>query len=169
MCSSDLYGFAGVMSGYFKPDKNQLEFPLRQVSPFGGNRKLARENTPLDEVRKLKLGMPIPQFWLGAGTANKQDVATAEVFWQELSLRQASVPLILTKGGGHDMTTWRAEVPAMLAWMTPRLAQAAAAEAAAHGPHPRPSSSAGPHYQRHHRRAKHPALAAQPPTAQHSG
>lgn len=31
------------MSGYFKPDNNQLEFPLRQVSPFGGNRKLARE------------------------------------------------------------------------------------------------------------------------------
>ena len=49
------YGFAGVMSGYFKPDNNQLEFPLRQVSPFGGNRKLARENTPLDEVRKVHI------------------------------------------------------------------------------------------------------------------
>jgi len=153
------YGFAGVMSGYFKPDNNQLEFPLRQVSPFGGNRKLARENTPLDEVRKVKLGTRIPQFWLGAGTANKEDVANAEVFWQELSLRQASVPLILTKGGGHDMTTWRAEVPVMLAWMTPRLAQAAAAEVAAHSPHPRPSGSAAPHHKRHHRRARRPALA----------
>ena len=104
------YGFAGVLSGYFKPFNNQLEFPLRQVSPFGGNRKLAGQNTPLDEMRKLRLGTPIPQFWLGAGTGSKSDVASAEVFWQELSLRQASVPLILTKGGGHDMTTWRAEV-----------------------------------------------------------
>jgi S-formylglutathione hydrolase FrmB len=155
------YGFAGVMSGYFKPDNNQLEFPLRQVSPFGGNRKLARENTPLDEVHKLKLGTRVPQFWLGVGTANKSDVANAEVFWQELSLRQASVPLILTKGGGHDMTTWRAEVPAMLAWMTPRLAQAAVAEAAAHSPHPQPSGSAAPRHKRHHRRARKPALAAQ--------
>ena len=154
------YGFAGVMSGYFKPDNNQLEFPLRQVSPFGGNRKLARENTPLDEVHKLKLGTRVPQFWLGAGTANKSDVANAEVFWQELSLRQASVPLILTKGG-HDMTTWRAEVPAMLAWMTPRLGQAAVAEAAAHSPHPRPSGSAAPRHKRHHWRARKPALAAQ--------
>jgi hypothetical protein len=110
-------------------------------------------------VRKVKLGTRIPQFWLGAGTANKEDVANAEVFWQELSLRQASVPLILTKDGGHDMTTWRAEVPAMLAWMTPRLAQAAAAEVAAHAPHPRPSSSAAPHHKRHHRRARRPALA----------
>ncbi len=134
------YGFAGVLSGYFTPADNQLEFPLRKVSPFGGNRKLAAQNTPLDEIRKLPLGTPIPRFWLGAGTANRADVTAAEVFWQELSLRQASVPLVLTRGGGHDMTTWRAEVPAMLAWMTPRLAQAAAAQA----PHPRPTRSATP-------------------------
>jgi enterochelin esterase-like enzyme len=162
------YGFSGVMSGYFKPDRNQLEFPLRQVSPFGGNRKLAEQNTPLDEIRKLKLGTPIPQFWLGAGTGNKADVTNAELFWQKLSLRQASVPLILTKDGGHDMTTWRAEVPAMLAWMTPRLAQAAALEAAAHLSHPRPSGPAAPPHKRHHRRPKHPALAAQRAAAQHS-
>jgi enterochelin esterase-like enzyme len=162
------YGFAGVMSGYFKPSDNQLEFPLRQVSPFGGKRKLAAANTPLDEIRRLRLGTPIPQFWLGAGTGNKEDVASAEVFWQKLGLRQADVPLILTKGGGHDMTTWRAEVPAMLAWMTPRLAQAAAAEAAARAPHPRPSGSAAPHHKRHHRRAKSPALAARRVAAQHS-
>ena len=162
------YGFAGVMSGYFQPANNQLEFPLRQVSPFARNRKLAGQNTPLDEIRKLRPGTPIPQFWLGAGTGNKPDVTNAEIFWQELSLRQASVPLILTPGGGHDMTTWRAEVPAMLAWMTPRLAQAAAAEAAAHSPHPRPSGSAAAHHKRHHRRAKRPALAAQRAAAQHS-
>ncbi len=162
------YGFSGVLSGYFKPFRNQLEFPLRQVSPFGGNRKLAGQNTPLDEIRKLRLGTPIPQFWLGAGTGSKLDVASAEVFWQELSLRQASVPLILTKGGGHDMTTWRAEVPAMLAWMTPRLARAAAAGAAAHSPPPRPSGSAAAQHRRHHRRARNPALAAQRAAAQHS-
>jgi pimeloyl-ACP methyl ester carboxylesterase len=159
------YGFAGVLSGYFKPARNQLEFPLRQVSPFGGNRQLAAANTPLDEIRTLRLGTPIPQFWLGAGTANKDDVAAAEVFWQELSLRQAGVPLILTRGGGHDMTTWRAEVPAMLAWMTPRLAQAAAAAMA---PHPQPSGTAAPHHKRHHRRVRHPALAAPRTAAPHS-
>lgn len=95
-------------------------------------------------------------------------MASAETFWQELSLRQASVPLILTRGGGHDMTTWRAEVPALLAWMTPRLAQAAAAEAAAHAPHPQPPGSAAAHHKRHHRRARRPALAAQRAAAQPS-
>lgn len=32
--------------------------------------------------------------------------------------------------GGHDMITWRAEVPLMLRWMTPQLARAAQREAA---------------------------------------
>jgi hypothetical protein len=97
------------------------------------------------------------------------------VFWQKLSLRQASVPLVLTKGGGHDMTTWRAEVPAMLAWMTPRLTQAAtaqaaaarAARAAAHSPHPGPSGSPAAPPRRHRHRARNPALAVRRPAAQH--
>jgi uncharacterized membrane protein len=38
---------------------------------------------------------------------------------------------VLTRDGGHDMLTWRAEVPLMLRWMTPLLAQAARQEAAA--------------------------------------
>ena len=52
-------------------------------------------------------------------------MANAEVFRQELRLRQADVPLTLTAGGGHTMTTWRAQVPSMLTWMTSGLARAA--------------------------------------------
>jgi hypothetical protein len=52
-------------------------------------------------------------------------VANAELFWRELVSRQPQVPLIITPGSGHTMVTWRAEVPLMLRWMTPRLAQAA--------------------------------------------
>ena len=67
----------------------------------------------------------VPQFWLGAGTAAGQDVADAERFWRELRPRQPDAPLTLTPGTGHSMATWRAELPLMLSWMTPRLAQAA--------------------------------------------
>ena len=45
-------------------------------------------------------------------------------------MRQADVPLTLTAGGGHTMTTWRAQVPSMLTWMTPGLARAAQKQAA---------------------------------------
>jgi len=119
------YGFAGVLSGYFAPLDNQPAGPGLPVSPFGGNNRLREENTPIDELLKLPAATVIPRFWLGAGAADRQDVAGAESFWQELRPRQPGAPLTLTPGSGHTMTTWRAQVPSMLSWMTPRLARAA--------------------------------------------
>jgi len=119
------YGFAGVLSGYFRPFDNQLAHPIRRVSPFGGSRRLRQDNTPLDEIQMLPAGAALPRFWLGAGTGDTRDVAGAELFWADLRLRGADVPLTLTPGGGHDMVTWRAEVPPMLTWMTQGLARAA--------------------------------------------
>ena len=125
------YGLAGSLSGYFKPFDNQLAPPIRRVNPFGGSRVLQQQNTPLDEIAMLPPGVPMPQFWLGAGKDDRLAVAGAEVFRQELQLRQADVPLMLTPGGGHTMTTWRAEVPPMLKWMTQGLAAVAQRDATA--------------------------------------
>jgi enterochelin esterase-like enzyme len=116
------YGFAGVLSGYFTPDDNQLAQSSRPVSPFGGNAMLRAENTPLDEVATTPV---LPRFWLAAGAGDGQDVADTEQFRRELLPRQPDVPLTLTPGGGHTMTTWRAEVPSLLTWMTRALAHAA--------------------------------------------
>jgi enterochelin esterase-like enzyme len=121
------YGAAGVLSGYFAPYDNQLAGSARPVSPFGGDSALRAENTPLEEILRLPAAAVIPRFWLGAGTADGQDVANAERFWQELRARQPSAPLVLTPGSGHSMTTWRAEVPSMLSWMTRGLVRAAPA------------------------------------------
>jgi enterochelin esterase-like enzyme len=119
------YGFAGVLSGYFAPEDNQLAGG-HLVSPFGGNARLREQNTPLDEIRVLPPAAVIPRFWLAAGTADGPDVAGAEAFGQDLRLRQQDVTLTLTPGGGHTFTTWRAEIPLMLTWMTHGLARAAA-------------------------------------------
>jgi hypothetical protein len=131
------YGFAGVLSGYFQPMNNQLAGSNRLVSPFGGNSRLREQNTPQDELQMLSPAAVIPRFWLAAGAADGQDVANAERFWQELRLRQHDAPLTLTRGTGHTMTTWRAEVPAMLRWMTRGLARAA-------GPHKAPHKAPRP-------------------------
>ena len=117
------YGAAGVLSGYFAPFDNRLAASGPLVSPFGGSSALRQRNTPLDEVLALPAGTVIPAFWLGAGAADGEAVADAETFRQVLVPRQGRVPLTLTPGGGHTMTTWRAELPPLLAWMTPRLAQ----------------------------------------------
>jgi enterochelin esterase-like enzyme len=125
------YGFAGVLSGYFKPSDNQLAGASRPVSPFGGSISLQEQNTPLDEVQMLPATAVIPRFWLAAGADDAQDVANTEGFWQELQKRQGDVPLTLTPGGGHTMTTWRAQIPSMLTWMTRGLALAAQNQTAA--------------------------------------
>ena len=128
----DRYGFAGVLSGYFKPSDNQLADPSRLVSPFNGNISLAEHNTPLEEIQDLPVTAVIPRFWLASGAADQQGVADVERFWQELRVRQPDVPLTLTPGAGHTLAAWRAEVPSMLTWMTPGLARAAHEQAAAH-------------------------------------
>ncbi|HTQ88012.1 MAG TPA: alpha/beta hydrolase-fold protein [Streptosporangiaceae bacterium] len=119
------FGFAGVLSGYFAPLDNQPTGSGLLVSPFGGDNRLREQNTPLVELLNLPAATAVPRFWLGAGAADGQDVTCVEQFWRELRPRQPDAPLTLTPGSGHTMTTWRAQVPSMLSWMTPRLAQAA--------------------------------------------
>src|SRR5262249_20393599 len=98
---------------------------LRLVSPFGGDSRLRQDNPPLIELTRLPPGTVIPRFWLAAGAADGSDVANAERFWRELPPPQPEVPLTLTPGTGHTMTTWRAQVPAVLPGMPPAPARAA--------------------------------------------
>ncbi len=115
------FGLAGVLSGYFTPSDNQVGSPPRAVAPFGHDKRLRLANTPTRELLRLPAGARIPQFWIGTGT-NRADARAAEIFEQLVELRQPSVQLKIVPGGGHTMFTWRALVPSMLHWMTPRLA-----------------------------------------------
>ncbi len=152
---SRTFGFAGVLSGYFKPLKNQLAHPARRVSPFGGSKLLLRRNTPAAELAGLPVGTPVPQFWIGAGKGNAADVSDAQIFRQLIQLRQPTVVLKLLPGGGHTMYTWRLLVAPMLEWMTPKLAanaaqaQAMAKKTASH----------------HHKKARHRSRGQPVPSA----
>jgi len=75
-------------------------------------------------LRTLPVNVQIPLFWLGAGSSYHTDVHAAQAFQQILLARQPDVTLDIEPGGSHNMATWRALVPPMLEWMTPRLAQA---------------------------------------------
>jgi enterochelin esterase-like enzyme len=118
------YGYSGVLSGYFAPLPDQLGNPLREVNPFGENKKARDKNTPLLRLRSLPLNVHIPQFWLGAGSAWHTDVNAAQGFQRLLLARQPDVTLDIEPGGSHNMATWRALVPGLLEWMTPRITQA---------------------------------------------
>jgi enterochelin esterase-like enzyme len=117
------FGFAGVLSGYFAPLPTDLLASGQSVTPFAGKQQRA-ENSPLAEIRALRPGASIPQFWVGAGSSDRQDEQAADYFMQLLSLYQVDAPVHLAPGG-HTMAVWRAQIPAMLEWMTYNLTQAA--------------------------------------------
>jgi enterochelin esterase-like enzyme len=117
------YGYAGVLSGYFYPQTNDLLADGRQVRAFASKHQFFA-NAPAAEVRALHPGAVIPQFWVGAGAADRPDVQAADYFAQLLALYQV-VPPVHVAAGGHTMGVWRAEIPAMLEWMTTKLAQTA--------------------------------------------
>ncbi len=119
------YGAAGVLSGYFTPDRDQLGNPPQRVAPFGGSAALRRTNTPQRRVGDLPVSATIPPFWLGVGGKDPAGLRQARRFQQVLLARQPTVRLDVVPGGGHTMATWRDLVPPMLEWMTPQLQQAA--------------------------------------------
>jgi enterochelin esterase-like enzyme len=141
------FGYSGVLSGYFRPADNQLAHPSRRVDPFGRSAALKRDNTPDDLVTSLKAGTAIPEFWLGVGASDRADVRNAEVFAQLLQIRQPGVTLKVVQGGGHTMVTWRALMPPLFEWMTPRLFAVATAKQA------REANRARKATQAHHKKA----------------
>ena len=125
------FGFAGSMSGYFRPMNNQLGNKL--VSPFGGNLQQQVANTPDHEVATLSPGATIPRFWLGAGTGDQAGVTGAEDFYRLLQPVERGAVIRLVPGG-HNAFTWRQLMPPMLAWMSRGLAAAASHSDNVHNP-----------------------------------
>ena len=124
------YGFAGVMSGYFRPMANRVEYKnaIKHVDPFHGDTTLRRQNSPLEILRQLPAGSRIPQFWVAAARAVRGDVLSAVSFVDLLRAQDPATPLTITQNGAHNAVAWRSMIVPMLEWMTPRLTQAAAAQ-----------------------------------------
>jgi S-formylglutathione hydrolase FrmB len=129
----DRYGYAGVLSGYFRPFSDRLGNPSHLISPFGKNVARRRLNTPLIRAGTLPVTVRVPKFWLGAGSSARGDVTAARAFEQALLARQPDVILELAPGGAHTMATWRALIPPLLEWMTPLLQFAAQHPVFPHG------------------------------------
>jgi enterochelin esterase-like enzyme len=137
----DRYGYAGVLSGYFRPFSDRLGHPSHLISPFDKDVARQRLNTPLIRVGTLPVTVRVPKFWLGAGSSAHGDVSAARAFEQALLTRQPNVILELAPGGAHTMATWRALIPPLLEWMTPLLQFAALHPVFPHGGHIPPGAS----------------------------
>jgi enterochelin esterase-like enzyme len=123
------FGFAGVLSGYFRPMDNRMQIKneIKRVDPFHFNAALRKANSPLDDVRQLPAGSRIPQFWIGAARPARGDMLAAMSFAAELKAQNPATALMITPNGAHNAVAWRTMIVSMFEWMTPRLAHAAAA------------------------------------------
>jgi enterochelin esterase-like enzyme len=125
----NLFGYAGSLSGYFSPVESQVPLGGKaggtpvDVKDFAHIKKLLLLNSPDEYITRVPVTVSVPQFFLAAGAADQGDVEAAELFKQELLLRDADVPLVVIPGGGHQATVWRAALTPMLDWMTPQLAE----------------------------------------------
>ena len=123
-----LFGYAGSLSGYFAPVESQVPLDGKaggapvDVYDFAHSKKLLLLNSPDEYITRVPVTVSVPQFFLAAGATDQGDVQAAELFKQELLLRDADVPLDIIPGGGHQATVWRAALTPMLDWMTPQLA-----------------------------------------------
>ena len=126
------YGAAGVLSGYFAPDRSQVPAGNKPggrpvgVDVFLGHPGLQLLNTPQAYVTRIPISVFLPAFWLAAGAQARGDVIAAENYKTLLQTRLANVPLMIVPGAGHQGSVWRAALGPMLSWMTPQLAQQAA-------------------------------------------
>jgi Putative esterase len=122
------FGYAGVLSGYFKPTPSQIPLggkpggrPM-DVNIFAHDARLALINTPERYILRMPIGVVVPQFFLAAGTGDPADVAAAQYFRQLLLTRVADVPTYWVSNGGHQARVWRAALTPMLSWMSTQLA-----------------------------------------------
>jgi enterochelin esterase-like enzyme len=124
----NLFGYAGSISGYFSPVESQVPLGGKaggtpvDVNDFAHSKRLLLINSPDEYITRVPVSVSVPLFFLAAGAADQGDVQAAELFRQELLLRDADVPLDIVPGGGHQATVWRAALTPMFDWMTPLLA-----------------------------------------------
>lgn len=105
------YGAVASMDGYYWPGDGPA------LKRLAGDPVGQRRNDPLAIVDGLPTGtVPMPQFWLSAGTASSDDLNSARRFVAALS-RFEGVTLVAQPGANHNFYAWRDQMPQALRWV----------------------------------------------------
>lgn len=110
------FGAVASMDGYYWPNDGPA---FRRL---GNNRRAELANDPLYLAQRLASStVPLPQFWLSAGTGSADDVHSASTFAAAVQ-RLEKVSLVLQPGAHHNFYSWRDQVPTALAWVWQAIA-----------------------------------------------
>ncbi|MFC5180277.1 alpha/beta hydrolase [Actinomadura harenae] len=112
---ANVFGLAGVMSGYFQP------LPEHGADPFDGDAHARLQNDPLWRLTNWPAGTKLPAFWLMAGQSDRGDVSDAKLFHSVLQSHGQDGPLVLIPHARHTYAAWNPAFPKFLTWATDRL------------------------------------------------
>lgn len=115
------YGAVADLDGYLSPLEDG---PLWHVI-FNRNRAAIRA---YDITAELAVDhRPLPPFYLVAGRGNREDLD--DLITLRTLLRNRTAVTSLITAGGHTFPQWRAELPAMLTWISHHISPGAATPA----------------------------------------
>lgn len=110
------YGAVASLDGYYWPGDGPA------IARLAGDPTAQRDNDPLGLVEALRTGtVPMPQFWISAGTGDSDDYYSAKDFVGALS-RFEGVTFVAQPGATHNFYAWRDQIPRALRWVWSAIA-----------------------------------------------
>jgi poly(3-hydroxybutyrate) depolymerase len=105
------YGAVASLDGYYWPADGPA------IRRLAGDPIAQRQNDPLGIVETLRTGtVPMPQFWVSAGTGSADDYHSAKAFVTALS-RFEGVTFVAQPGANHNFYAWRDQLQQALRWV----------------------------------------------------
>jgi pimeloyl-ACP methyl ester carboxylesterase len=105
------YGAVASLDGYYWPGDGPA------IKRLADDPKAQRDNDPLGIVETLRAGtVPMPQFWVSAGTGSADDYNSAKAFVTALS-RLEGVTFVAQPGANHNFYAWRDQISQALRWL----------------------------------------------------
>ena len=105
------YGAVASLDGYYWPGDGPA------IKRLAGDPLAQRENDPLGTAETLRAGtVPMPQFWVSAGTGSADDYNSAKIFVTALS-RLEGVTFVAQPGANHNFYAWRDQMSQALRWL----------------------------------------------------
>ena len=105
------FGAAASMDGYYWPADGPA------LKRLAGDPRAQQFNDPLATVEHLPAAsVPLPQFWISAGTGSADDLHAARTFVGALQ-RLEHVNFVTQAGAAHNFYAWRDQIPVALAWL----------------------------------------------------
>ena len=110
------FGAVASMDGYYWP----ADGPAIRLLRSSVTQTL--DNDPLAEVEKLPdAAVPMPQFWISAGSGSADDLHAARTFVGALQ-RLERVTFVVQPGAKHNFYAWRDQMPEALSWLWSAIA-----------------------------------------------